>query len=133
MPSSAYASAAWIVLLVHVGVVIFNVAGMVAIPVGAWRGWAFVRHTGWRLVHLLSMMAVALQAVLGKACFLTLWQAALEQRAGTSPGAAPLLYRWVNMLLFWPVPLWVFTIVYGAALIYVALLWHIVPPRKPPA
>ena len=42
------------VLIAHLGVVVFNIFGMVAVPLGAWLGWRFVRGFWWRLIHLAS-------------------------------------------------------------------------------
>jgi hypothetical protein len=98
----------------------------VAVPLGAWRGWAFVRVRWWRLLHLASMGLVAVQALAGRACFLTHWQAALE---GRGAAAEPLIVRVVNSLVFWPLPLWVFAAAYVAAFAYAIALWRLVPPR----
>ena len=131
-----------IVLAVHVGVILFNLFGLVAVPVGAWRGWRFVRVFWWRALHLAILAVVALQAVFGRACFLTLWQSVLEQSAGVASPSAPLIARWVERLVFWPLPLWFFAALYVGVWIYVLLLWLLVPPvlpgwitrrRRPPA
>ena len=37
--------------------------------------------------------------------------------------------RWVNSVIFWPLPIWVFTALYLAVFAYVAALWRMVPPR----
>ncbi|MGC2523742.1 MAG: DUF2784 family protein, partial [Stellaceae bacterium] len=66
-----------LVLAVHLAVILFNVLGLVAVPLGAVCGWRFVRVRWWRLLHVLLLAAVAAQALLGRACILTLWQAAL--------------------------------------------------------
>ena len=58
-------------------------------PLGAWRRWTFVRGFWWRALHLASLVAVAAQALIGRACFLTLWQADLE---GGGKAAPPLVY-----------------------------------------
>jgi hypothetical protein len=113
-----------LVLAVHVLVIAFNVAGLAAIPLGARLGWRFVRWRPLRLAHLGAMAVVALQAVLGRACFLTDWQAALS---GEAP-AQPLIMRWVNGLIFWPLPMWAFAAAYLAALAYVVVLWRAVRP-----
>ncbi|HLK25894.1 MAG TPA: DUF2784 domain-containing protein [Caulobacteraceae bacterium] len=108
------------ILAAHLAVIAFNVAGLVVIPLGAWRGWAFVRAPLLRLLHLASWGAVAVQALLGRACFLTDWQDA----ASGNPSQTPLVMRWVNVVLFWPLPAWVFTLVYAMVFAYVvALLW----------
>lgn len=115
-----------VVLAVHIVVIAFNVAGLVLVPVGAGRGWRFVRLRWLRLLHLGSLAAVALQALLGRACFLTDWQDAL-----TGGGAAdPLIMRWVNSLIYWPLPMWAFTAAYLAVLVYAVALWWWVPPAR---
>jgi hypothetical protein len=113
------------VLAIHLAVIAFNIFGLFAIPLGAWRGWAWVRIGWWRALHLLSLATVALQAVLGRACFLTLWQ------DGLSGGGRedPLIMRWVNGLIYWPLPIWVFSAAYLAVFAYVVALWRLVPPK----
>src|SRR5579883_3007857 len=70
------------VLWVHVAVIAFNLFGLVAVPIGALRGWRFVRIAWWRIAHVALLAAVAAQALLGRACILTVWQAALSGAAG---------------------------------------------------
>ena len=116
-----------VVLALHLAIITFNLFGLVAIPLGAWRGWAWVRVRWWRALHLLSLAVVALQAALGQACFLTIWQGDL-----TGGGAEdPLIMRWVNSVIFWPLPIWVFTAAYLAVFAYVVALWWWVRPKRP--
>ena len=70
------------VLVLHVGVVAFVVLGLVAIPIGARLGWRWVRDARWRVVHVLLMLFIALQAWLGALCPLTIWEQALRRHAG---------------------------------------------------
>ena len=119
------------VLAIHLGVILFNVFGLVAIPLGAWRGWRFVRVFWWSALHLAVLAVVALQALLDRACFLTLWQYALRQSAGEAASPAPLIESWANRLIFWPLPLWFFAALYGGVWIYTLLLWRLVPPVLP--
>lgn len=118
-----------IVLAIHACVILFNIFGLVAVPLGAWLHWRFVRVAWWRGLHLASLLIVAAQAAFGQACFLTLWQAALET-SGADAATPPLIYTWVNSLIYWPLPLWVFTVLYLAVLAYAAALWWMVPPRR---
>ncbi|HSV04178.1 MAG TPA: DUF2784 domain-containing protein [Phenylobacterium sp.] len=122
-------AASWgeLVLAAHLVVIAFNLFGLVAIPAGAALGWAWVRIPWWRLLHLASLAVVALQAVLGRACFLTLWQDALTGAGRAEP---PLIMRWVNSVIYWPLPMWVFTAAYVAIFAYTAALWRWVPPRR---
>ena len=119
-------TAGQLVLAVHLAVIGFNLFGLVAIPLGAALGWGWVRILWWRALHLASLAVVALQALLGRACFLTDWQDVL-----TGGGAHdPLIMRWVNGLIFWPLPMWAFTAAYVAVFAYVVGLWRFVPPRR---
>jgi hypothetical protein len=122
------------VLAVHVAVILFNVFGLVAIPLGAWRCWRFVRIAWWRALHLAFLIVVAVQAVLGRACFLTVWWSDLLADAGRVAAPEPLIQRWVVRLIYWPLPMWVFAALYVAVLVYAVLLWWLVPTagRRPP-
>jgi hypothetical protein len=118
------------VFWLHVMVVLFNVFGLVVVPIGAWRGWEFVRVFWFRALHLAMLAVVAIQAVYGRACFLTVWQSDLLQQAGQAESNAPLIQRWVTRLILWPVPLWVFVVLYLAILAYALALWWLIPPRR---
>ncbi len=122
---------AGLVLGVHVGVILFNLFGLIAVPLGAWRGCGFVRVFWWRALHLAALAFVALQAVLGRACFLTLWQDSLVQNGGEAGSGVPLIQRWVSWAIFWPLPVWFFAVLYVAVWIYAIVLWRLVPPRRP--
>lgn len=105
------------ILALHLVVIAFNVAGLIVIPVGAWRGWRLVRIVWLRLLHLALLAVVAGQALAGRACFLTLWQDELTRRA-----AAPLVMRVVDGFIYWDLPMWVFTAIYVAVFLYVVAL-----------
>ena len=116
------------ILAAHLAVIAFNVGGLVAIALGARLGWRWVRVRWWRLLHVASWAVVAVQAALGRACFLTLWQDQLTGIGGTAP---PLVMRFVNSLIYWPLPMWAFTAAYLASFGLVIGLWWWVP--APPA
>jgi hypothetical protein len=116
-----------LVLALHLAVILFNVFGLIAIPLGAWRGWLFVRVLCWRALHVGVLGIVALQALFGRACFLSLWQDAL---AGAAASSAPLIERWVNRVIFWPLPIWAFAALYAIVFVYTLVLWWLVPPRQ---
>jgi Protein of Unknown function (DUF2784) len=115
-----------VMLAAHLAIILFNVFGLVAVPIGAVCGWRFVRIRWWRVLHVVLLAAVAVQAVAGRACILTVWQAAL---AGSAAERAPLIMSWVNRLIYWPLPIWFFAVLYVVVFGYaLALLW-LVPPR----
>ena len=122
-------AAASAVLYLHFAVVVFNVFWIVAIPLGAWLGWTFIRSFWWRAAHLIVLAVVALQAVVGALCFLTIWQDALLRAAGGAARDTPLIERIVTSLVFWPLPLWAFVVLYVAAVVYALAMWWLVPPH----
>ena len=89
------------VLAGHVMIILFNISGLLVVPIGGLFGWRFVRIRWWRMLHVLLLAAVAAQALLGRACILTLWQAALNGAAAAPP---PLIARFVNGMIYWPLP-----------------------------
>ena len=120
--------AATLILLVHLAIVAFNIFGLIVVPIGSLLRWDFVRGFWWRFAHVLSLAVVALQAVLGRACFLTIWESALRADAGPST-VPPMIATWINSVLYWPLPLWVFAAGYLGVLLYALMLWRWVPPR----
>lgn len=115
-----------LILSVHVLIIGFNLFGLVAVPLGAWRGWRFVRFPAWRLAHLASLGVTALQAALGRLCFLTEWQALSEDDSRPEP----LVMSWVNSMIYWPLPLWVFTLIYLGVFAYALAMFWFVPLRR---
>ncbi|HEX5263329.1 MAG TPA: DUF2784 family protein [Phenylobacterium sp.] len=103
----------------------FNVLGLAAIPLGAALRWRWVRVRWWRALHVASWAVVAIQALAGRACFLTIWQDNLTG-AGVEP---PLIQRWVEKIVYWPLPIWVFGALYLALFAAVVGLWWWVAPR----
>jgi hypothetical protein len=53
------------VLAIHVGVIAFNVFGLIAIPPGSLLDWRFVRVFWWRALHLAPLAFLVLQAPFG--------------------------------------------------------------------
>ena len=127
------ALAAWLadaVLVLHVGVVVFVVLGALAVVLGGWLGWGWVRGARWRLAHVVLMGVVALQAWLGALCPLTVWEQALRRRAGEVVHADSFIEHWLSRLIFFEAPWWVFVAAYTAFAMLVLLLWRVVPPRR---
>jgi hypothetical protein len=117
------------ILALHVAIILFNLFGLVAVPLGAVCGWRFVRVGWWRVLHLVLLAAVAGQALFGRACILTLWQAAV---AGAGADRTPLLARLVERVIYWPLPLSVFAVLYVAVFGYALALFWLVPVRRRP-
>lgn len=115
-----------ILVVVHALIAAFITAGFVAIPLGAWVGWRFVRRRRLRLIHLVGILFVAGETVLGFVCPLTAWEDWL--RGGNANGAG-FIARWVRWALYYDAPLWLFAAVYVIAAVVALLLWRWAPPE----
>jgi len=118
------------VLLLHFGVVVFVVGGLVLIVAGGLRGWAWVHGLGFRLAHLAAIAVVVVQAWLGRVCPLTTLESSLRLRAGGSGYRAGFIEHWVQRLLYHEAPAWLFTLAYTLFGLLVAAAWWYVPPRR---
>jgi hypothetical protein len=118
-------SAADALLVVHFAIVVFIVGGLVLTWAGAWLGWRWVRNPWFRYAHLGAIVFVALEALIGVMCPLTLWEDAL--RGGTRPDS--FIGRWVQRLLYYRAPEWVFTTLYVAWAAATLVTLRLVPPR----
>lgn len=119
-----------LILIAHVAVVLFIVGGLVAIAVGGALGWGWVRGFRWRVLHVIAMGFVAVGAVVGWICPLTLWEDALRRRTGESGYGTGFVQYWLERLLYHDWPDWVFTVLYLAVFGAILLAWRLVPPRR---
>jgi hypothetical protein len=125
-----YALLADLVLMLHLGVVVFVVLGLPAILIGNGRGWGWVNRLGWRTLHLCAIGVVALQAWLGRYCPLTYLEIWLRQQAGQTIYQTSFVQHWVEWLIYYQAPLWVFALLYTAYGLLVAWAWWRYPPRR---
>jgi len=117
-----------IVLVMHTALALFLTFGLIAIWLGNWRGWAFVRGRAFRIIHLIGMAVVALESVLGVACPLTGVEFALRKAGDTTTGGAPYLggfiAHWLGRLLYYDFDERVFAALYVAGLGLTLLAWR---------
>ena len=118
------------VLLLHFAVVLFVVGGLLAILVGNIRGWDRVNSLLFRVTHLAAVAVVVVQAWLGELCPLTVLESWLRQQAGETAYATSFIEHWVQRLLYYEAPFWVFTLLYTVFGLLVAGAWWYFPPRK---
>ncbi len=113
-----------VVFLLHAGVVLFNVGGLLMIVIGGVVGWAWVRHRVFRITHIALMGFVTLEAMLGLTCPLTL----LEDWLRGVATEQSFVQRWLSALIYWNAPPWVFVVLYVAVLAAVIGAWFVWPP-----
>lgn len=115
-----------VLLFLHAAFVAFVVGGLIAIGLGTALRWRWVRNRGFRLAHLVAIVFVALEALAGITCPLTVWEDAL--RGGARPHG--FVADWVARLLYWDLPAWVFIALYCAWALLTAAAWRWMPPRQ---
>lgn len=124
-----YAWLADCVVALHVAYVAFVVIGQVAILLGALRRWQWIRNRLFRVLHLVAILVVAGEAVLGIPCPLTIWEAQLRRLAGQRSATGSFIGHWLHELLFFDFPPWVFTTVYVCFALLVLATLIFLPPR----
>ena len=118
------------VLALHFGVVVFVVGGLAAVLVGNWLGWRWVNGWWFRLAHLAAIAFIVIQTWLGQWCPLTLMESWLREQAGVSGYSQSFIEHWLQRIIFYDVPFWVFTLAYTLFGLLVVLAWWLYPPRR---
>ena len=118
-------SAADALLVLHFAIVVFIAGGLILTWIGAALGWRWVRNPWFRYLHLAAIAFVALEALIGMVCPLTAWEDAL--RGSERPES--FVGRWVQRLLYYRAPDWVFTTLYAAWAVVTLVTLRLVPPR----
>jgi polyferredoxin len=126
---SDYQLLADIVLLLHFSIVIFVVGGLVLIIIGNLWAWHWVNHLWLRVLHLLAIGVVMAESWLGITCPLTTLEWWLREQAGVRPENISFIEYWVQRILFYNAPSWVFTGVYTLFGSLVAATWWLFPPK----
>ncbi len=115
------------ILVVHFAFVLFVVGGFALILLGAVLRWAWVRNPAFRYLHVGAIVFVALEALVGMACPLTVWEDALRRSSPDGPG---FVGRWVGWLLYYDLPEWVFATAYVLFAVAVIASLILIPPRR---
>ncbi|MHC4304407.1 MAG: DUF2784 domain-containing protein [Planctomycetota bacterium] len=125
-----YALLADLLVLVHLLLVCFIIGGLIAIVIGGFRKWNWIRNPIFRVVHTAAIVIVAANAVAGILCPLTEWEDALRDRAGqVYESDISFMGRLVRGVLFYELPTWAFTVAYVLFALVVIATLMLVPPR----
>ena len=125
-----YLLAADVLLFVHASFVAFVIFGLVLILIGKLFPWAWVRNPWFRWAHAAGIGIVVLQSWLGVICPLTTWEMALRERAGDAIYSGAFIGHWLESILYYRAPEWIFTVSYTLFGVLVAASWFWVPPRR---
>jgi hypothetical protein len=113
-------------LVAHFLIAAFVAGGLPLVWLGAAAGWRWVRNPWFRYLHLAAIALIALEALLGVACPLTVWEDLL--RGGLQPQT--FVGRWVERLLYYRAPEELFTDLYLVWALATLATLRLVPPRK---
>ena len=118
-----------VVLLTHFAVVLFVVGGLAAIIFGNVVGWRWVNRLSFRVAHLVAIAVVVLQSWLGQVCPLTTLESWLRVQAGSAAYSQSFVEHWVQRIIFYEAPPWVFVVAYTVFGLLVATAWWYFPPH----
>jgi polyferredoxin len=120
------------VLVLHFAVVVFIVGGLVFVVAGNLLHWRLARNLWFRVAHLGAIGVVVAQAWLGETCPLTTLESWLRTRAGAAPYEKSFIEHWLQQVVFYEAPAWVFALAYTLFALAVAWAWWRFPPRSTP-
>lgn len=113
-------------LVAHFVIAAFVAGGLPLVWLGAAARWRWVRNPWFRYLHLAAIGVIALEALLGIACPLTVWEDLL--RGSLQPQT--FVGRWVQSLLYYNAPERLFTALYLVWALATLATLVLVRPRK---
>ena len=125
-----YLIAADAILLVHAVFVAFVVFGLIFIILGKLRVWSWVRNPWFRYAHIAAISIVILQSWLRNICPLTTWEMALREKGGDAVYSGSFVAHWLESILYYRAPEWVFVVGYTLFGVLVAASWYWIRPRR---
>jgi hypothetical protein len=124
-----YSLVADAILVTHALFIAFVVLSLILIFVGKFLSWQWVRNPWFRIIHLLGVGIVVLQSWFGIICPLTIWEMGLRSKAGETIYQGLFIKHWLNELLYYQAPPWVFVVCYTVFGGLVLSSWFLVRPR----
>ena len=126
----SYSLLADMTLVLHAGYALFVVGGQLLILVGWAANWNWPRNLWFRILHLIAIGFVMLEAWVGVICPLTTLENLFRQKAGRELYENSFIGDWVGRLLFYTAPEWVFILIYTAFFLLILISWWGYPPVK---
>ncbi len=130
MSPTAYRALADAVLILHVAYIGFVIFGLLLILIGGACGWRWIRNPWFRGLHLLAIGLVVVQAWLGIICPLTTLEMHLRELSGDWVYHETFIAHWLQRLIFYRAPMWVFGLAYTLFGLAVIGSWWRFPPRS---
>ena len=118
------------ILIVHVAFAAFIMLGLILIVIGGIFKWRWIRNFWFRLLHLFAIVLVALESWCGVICPLTDWEMRLREISGQDTYAGEFIAYWLQRLLYYDAPPWVFILCYSLFGLVVIGCWIVFRPRR---
>lgn len=118
------------VLVLHIALAAFIVGALMCIIAGGLRRWGWIRNPWFRLAHLLAIAVVVAESWLGMVCPLTTLEMWLRAKSGGPTYEGAFIEHWLQSLLYYDAPPWVFIAAYSLFGALVAAAWWCWPPRR---
>jgi len=119
-----------IIAIIHLGYVIYVTLGFILIVLGIILRWKWIRSLSFRITHLLAIVGVACEALLGVNCPLTVLEFKLRYASGLSSKKVSFIGNIIDSIVFYNAPMWLFTIIYTAFALIVVTTFIIAPPKR---
>ena len=119
-----------LVLTLHFALVVFVVGGLVLVVIGNFRSWHWVNALWFRLAHLGAIAVVVAEVWLGITCPLTTLEMGLRTQARATTYSGSFIEHWVQRILYYDVPSWVFVLGYSLFGLLVIATWLRFPPTS---
>ncbi len=125
-----YALLADAVAILHALFILFVVGGLILILAGWARGWHWTRGVWFRWIHLAAITLVVADTWLGIWCPLTVLEQRWRMLAGEQGYAGGFVAYWMDRLVYYTAPDWVFLLIYTLFGLLVVLTFLLYPPRR---
>ncbi|MFO7849870.1 MAG: DUF2784 domain-containing protein [Spirochaetia bacterium] len=120
-----------LVVAFHFLFVLFAVLGELAILIGGFLRWSWVRNMLFRILHLAAVLFVAAQFLLGKLCPLTILENDLRRAAGQHVNEdITFIGRLIRSVIFYDFPPWVFALIYIGFGALVVITFIVISPHR---
>ena len=129
-PEMTYRLLADLVLAAHIALVVFVVGGLALVVIGNRRSWHWVNELWFRLMHLAAIATIIAESWLGLNCPLTTLEIWLRTKARTTTYSSGFIEHWLQQLLYYDAPPWVFTTGYTLFGLLVVATWWFFPPDR---
>jgi hypothetical protein len=126
---NGYAILADLIVFIHMLYVFFTVGGETAIVLGGIFRWRWIRNRVFRIVHLVAVVIVSVESLVGVLCPITEWEHQLRRMAGQDVEEdITFIGRLIRLIVFYEFPDWAFSVMYIGFGVLVVLTVFLIPP-----